>query len=601
MSIFNVLSMIGGLALFLYGMHLMGEGLSKASGGKLESILEKLTSNPVKAVLLGAGVTAVIQSSSATTVMVVGFVNSGIMRLSQAVGIIMGANIGTTATSWILSLTGIEGDNLFVNLLKPSSFSPVLAIIGVVCIMFVKKQKVQDIGKILVGFAILMTGMDAMSSAVEPLADVPQFTQILTMFSTPVLGMLAGLVLTAIIQSSSASGGILQALCSTGSLGFATVIPIIMGQNIGTCVTALISSIGVNRSARRVAVIHIAFNCIGTIILLPILYLVNAFVDFVFMDWTISYAGIALVHTIFNVVVTFLLLPFSKLLEKLAYLVIKQLPEETQKEQLILPGEILLNTPAVAIEACRTSVNDMARLAEDTILKALSLHDNYSESVAHAVSKQEKLLDQYEDKLNAYIVRISKHSIASSDNRTVSKMLHGIGNFERIGDHALNVAQSAQEMHDKQISFSTEAKSELQTMRAALTETVHLAFDAFCKDDLNLAHQVEPMEEVIDTFNMRMKKKHIERLQKAACTVELGYIFQDLLTNFERISDHCSNIAGCLIEIEENRDMHEYLHELKKSDESFQEQYHANLERYMMQLQQFMEQNQQTAEPVKSK
>ena len=601
MDIFGVLALLGGLAIFLYGMDLLGEGLTGASGGKLENILEKLTSNPIKAVLLGAGVTAVIQSSSATTVMVVGFVNSGIMKLRQAIGIIMGANIGTTITSWILSLTGIESDNLFIRMLKPTSFSPILAVIGVVMLVFLKKDKFKNPAKIFIGFALLMYGMEAMSSSVEPLAEVPQFQALLTTFKNPILGMIAGLVFTAIIQSSSASVGILQALCSTGILSYSTVLPIIMGQNIGTCVTALISSIGVNRSARRVAVIHIAFNCIGTIILLPILYLVNAFVDFVFMDWTISYAGIALVHTIFNVVVTFLLLPFSKLLEKLAYLVIKQLPEETQKEQLILPGEILLNTPAVAIEACRTSVNDMARLAEDTILKALSLHDNYSECVAHAVSKQEKLLDQYEDKLNAYIVRISKHSIASSDNRTVSKMLHGIGNFERIGDHALNVAQSAQEMHDKQISFSTEAKSELQAMRAALTETVHLAFDAFCKDDLNLAHQVEPMEEVIDTFNMRMKKKHIERLQKAACTVELGYIFQDLLTNFERISDHCSNIAGCLIEIEENRDMHEYLHELKKSDETFQEQYHANLERYMMQLQQFMEQNQQTAEPVKSK
>ena len=601
MDIFSFLTLFGGLAFFLYGMNVMSSGLEKLAGGKLEVILQKITSNKWKSLLFGVGITAAVQSSSAVTVMLVGLVNSGIMQLGQTIGILMGSNIGTTLTVWLLALSGISGESVFLKLIKPESFSPVLALIGIIMIMTAKHNKTKDIGRILVGFSVLFTGMMMMGESVEPLKDSPSFSHILTAFNNPLVGVLAGAIITAVVQSSAASIGILQSLSITGHITYGMAIPIIMGQNIGTCVTALISSIGVNRSARRVAVIHIAFNCIGTIILLPILYLVNAFVDFVFMDWTISYAGIALVHTIFNVVVTFLLLPFSKLLEKLAYLVIKQLPEETQKEQLILPGEILLNTPAVAIEACRTSVNDMARLAEDTILKALSLHDNYSESVAHAVSKQEKLLDQYEDKLNAYIVRISKHSIASSDNRTVSKMLHGIGNFERIGDHALNVAQSAQEMHDKQISFSTEAKSELQTMRAALTETVHLAFDAFCKDDLNLAHQVEPMEEVIDTFNMRMKKKHIERLQKAACTVELGYIFQDLLTNFERISDHCSNIAGCLIEIEENRDMHEYLHELKKSDESFQEQYHANLERYMMQLQQFMEQNQQTAEPVKSK
>lgn len=600
MDIFSFLTLFGGLAFFLYGMNVMSSGLEKLAGGKLEVILQKITSNKWKSLLFGIGITAAVQSSSAVTVMLVGLVNSGIMQLGQTIGILMGSNIGTTLTVWLLALSGIDGESVFLKLLKPESFSPILALIGIIMIMTAKHNKTKDIGRILIGFSVLFTGMIMMGDSVEPLKDSPAFSQILTAFNNPIIGVLAGAIITAVIQSSAASIGILQSLSITGHITYGMAIPIIMGQNIGTCVTAVISSIGVNRSARRVAIIHIAFNCIGTLILLPILYLVNAFVDFAFMEWTISYAGIAVVHTIFNVVVTFLLLPFSKLLEKLAYFVIQRVPEEeSEKEQLALPDEILLNTPAVAIEACRSAVNDMARLAEDTILKALSLQDEYSETIVHAVKKQEKMLDQYEDKLNAYLVRISKHSIASSDNRTVSKMLHGIGNFERIGDHALNVVQSAQEMHDKEIAFSDEAKAELQVMRSALTETVKLAFDAFCQDSLDLAHQVEPMEEVVDTFNSRMKKQHIQRLQNAACTVELGYIFQDLLTNFERISDHCSNIAGCLIEIEENRDMHEYLHDLKKTDETFQEQYRANLERYMSELEQRLEKNKQMTAAAK--
>lgn len=589
MDIFSFLTLFGGLAFFLYGMNVMSSGLEKLAGGKLEAILRKITSSKLKSLLFGIGVTAAIQSSSAVTVMLVGLVNSGILYLGQTIGILMGSNIGTTITVWLLALSGIDGDSIFLRLLKPSSFSPLLALIGVIMIMMGKHNKTKDIGRILVGFSILFTGMIMMSDSVEPLKDSPAFSKMLTAFNNPVFGVLVGALITAIIQSSAASIGILQSLSITGQLTYGMSIPIIMGQNIGTCITALISSIGVNRSARRVAVIHIAFNCIGTLVLLPIFYLVNAFVDFAFIDMPIEYAGIALIHTVFNVVVTIMLLPFSKLLEKLAYLVIKKLPEEeTEKEQIQFPDEILLNTPAFAIEACSASSKEMARLAEKTILDAMQLLDHYDEALAKKVKQQEKDLDLYEDKLNAYLVRISKHSIATADNRTVSKMLHGIGNFERIGDHARNVLESAQEMHEKGIAFSAEAKAELQVMRNALIETVHLAFNAFCEDSLELAHQVEPMEEVIDTMNNRMKAKHIERLQKAACTVELGYIFQDLLTNFERISDHCSNIAGCMIEIEEKQNIHEYLHDLKKTSEAFQEQYQANLERYLSELEQLL-------------
>ncbi len=590
MDIFSFLTLFGGLAFFLYGMNVMSSGLEKLAGGKLEVILRKATSNKWKSLLFGIGITAAVQSSSAVTVMLVGLVNSGIMELGQTIGILMGSNIGTTLTVWLLTLSGIDGESVFLRLLKPESFSPLLALIGIIMIMVAKHNKTKDIGRIMVGFSVLFTGMTMMGDAVEPLQDSPAFSQILTAFNNPLVGVIAGAVITAVIQSSAASIGILLSLSVTGHITYAMAIPIIMGQNIGTCITAVISSIGVDRSARRVAIVHIAFNCIGTIVLLPLLYLVNAFVDFAFMDATISYTGIAIVHTFFNVAVTLMLMPFSRYLEKLAYLVIKKLPEEESgKEQLALPDEILLNTPAVAIEACRSSVNDMAQLAQNTILKALMLQDDYSESLIHDVSKQEKNLDLYEDKLNAYLVRISKHSISSSDNRTVSKMLHGIGNFERIGDHALNVVQSIQEMHEKGIAFSAEADAELRIMREALIETVQLAIRAFCEDNLELAHQVEPMEEVIDTFNARMKKNHILRLQNEECTVELGYIFQDLLTNFERISDHCSNIAGRLIEIDENRDMHEYLHDLKKKDEGFQEQYHANLDRYVKRLNAYLE------------
>jgi len=567
MSIFNVLSMIGGLALFLYGMHLMGEGLSKASGGKLESILEKLTSNPVKAVLLGAGVTAVIQSSSATTVMVVGFVNSGIMRLSQAVGIIMGANIGTTATSWILSLTGIEGDNLFVNLLKPSSFSPVLAIIGVVCIMFVKKQKVQDIGKILVGFAILMTGMDAMSSAVEPLADVPQFTQILTMFSNPVLGMLAGLVLTAIIQSSSASVGILQALCSTGSLGFATVIPIIMGQNIGTCVTALISAVGANKNAKRAALVHLYFNIIGTIVFMILFYSINALFPFSFMEESATQVG--------------------NMLVKLACLTIRDNPNDAldnPADEFSLLDERFLDKPSLAMEHCMQVTNNMAELSKRCLFTAIGLFRDYSDTQSEAVSTMEERVDRYEDMLGTYLMKLSGKDLSAKDSENLSLMLHTIGNFERISDHACNLCDAAKEMAEKNMAFSEKATQELHIFTEAVKEIVNTSFSAFKKEDVELAGTVEPLEEVIDDLNMELKTRHIRRLREGKCTIELGFAHSDILNNLERVSDHCSNIAVDVIQSDkENFDTHEYLDAMKNRDnQQFAREYKEYKEKYRL-------------------
>ena len=585
MDFFGLLSMIGGLALFLYGMDTMGQGLEKLSGGRLERILEKLTSNPIKAVLLGAGVTAVIQSSSATTVMVVGFVNSGIMKLTQAVGIIMGANIGTTVTSWLLSLTGIESGNFFVQLLKPSSFSPVLALIGMIFIMFTKNEKKKNLGTIMIGFAILMFGMETMSDAVKPLADVPEFTGLLTMFSNPILGMIAGAVLTAIIQSSSASVGILQALCATGAVSFGSAIPIIMGQNIGTCVTALLSSIGVNRSAKRVACVHICFNCIGTLIILPIFYGLYWLLDFAFVASSIDPAGVALVHTIFNIVTTAMLLPFTKLLEKLAYTLVRDSKKEKEaKEKHAMLDERLLATPAVAIEVCHGVTIEMGELSKKTMELAIGMLFQYDKDIEEQIEENENRIDKYEDKLNAYLVRISKHSISSKDNRTVSKMLHCIGNFERIGDHAVNIMESAHELHEKGLHFSGDAAKELRTLCDALLETLDLAFQAFEKDDLAIAHQVEPLEEVIDTLNLELKNRHIKRLQNEECTVELGYIYQDLLTNIERISDHCSNIAGVLIEIDEKQNIHKYLYKLKETDETFQESYHEYLNHYYLEL-----------------
>ena len=571
MDFFDVLNMLLGLALFLFGMNLMGDSLAAASGGRLEKILEKLTNNPFKAVAMGAAVTAVIQSSSATTVMVVGFVNSGIMKLNQAVGIIMGANIGTTITAWLLSLTGIESSSFLLQMCKPSSFCPILAVIGIVITMFSKDEKKKNIANIMIGFAILMTGMDTMSAAVKPLKDVPEFTSILTRFSNPLLGLLAGLVLTAIIQSSSASVGILQALCLSGAVGFSTALPIIMGQNIGTTVTALISSIGANKNAKRTALIHVYFNVIGTTVFMLGFYLIHAIVDFPFMHEMAAPADIATVHTIFNVTATVILLPFSKQLVKLAQISIPEeevVVEKTHAQKVLgILDPRFLEMPSYAIEQSRNAAESMAELAEESINLAMDLLGNYDEKKAARVVELEDEIDQFEDQIGSYLVKASSKNLSTEDSHTASVILHCIGDFERISDHARNIKEAAQEMFEKNLEFSDKAKAELEVFKRAIHDILLLSMQSFRENNLDLAKQVEPLEEVIDKLNLDIKQRHVKRLRKGKCTIELGFILSDITTNFERISDHCSNIAVCLLEVSEDEfDTHAYVNELKKDD-----------------------------------
>lgn len=571
MDIFDVLTMLGGLALFLYGMHTMGEGLTKVSGGKLERILEKLTSNPIKAVLLGAMVTAVIQSSSATTVMVVGFVNSGIMKLNQAIGIIMGANIGTTITAWILSLSGIESDSLFMQFLKPSNFAPVLALVGIVFIMFLNSQKKKDIGMILIGFAVLMFGMDTMSGAVKPLADVPEFTGVLTMFSNPVLGMLAGAFLTAVIQSSSASVGILQALCATGSITYGTAFPIILGQNIGTCVTALISSIGASKNARRAALVHLYFNIIGTTVFMILFYSINAVVSFDFFGDVAGPAGIAVIHTVFNVFATLILLPFARGLEKLAYITIREDEDEKEKKEMgSLLDERFLEQPAFAMERCRQVAAAMAELSQKALTESISLITRYDEKKAKAVYRMEDEVDHYEDLLGSYLVKLSSRNLTEKDSRSLSTILHCIGDFERISDHAINIEEAARKLYEQKLKFSEKAVGEVQVFTRAVTDILNLSIRAFEEEDEELANDIEPLEEVVDRLNKKMKKRHVKRLQNGKCSIETGLILSDLATNFERVADHCSNIGVCVIQIKEDVfDTHEYLDTLDKGEDTY--------------------------------
>lgn len=588
MDFFSILSLIGGLALFLYGMNVMGDGLAKVSGGKMERILETLTSNPLKAVGLGAAVTAVIQSSSATTVMVVGFVNSGIMKLHQAVGVIMGANIGTTITSWILSLSGIESDSFFIQLFKPTSFSPILAIIGVAFLMFAKSEKKKDIGMIFIGFAVLMFGMDSMSGAVKPLADVPEFTSILTRFSNPILGMLAGTVLTAVIQSSSASVGILQALCVTGAVSFDVAIPIIMGQNIGTCVTALLSAVGANKNARRAAMVHLYFNVIGTIVFMILFYTINSFVHFGFMGHAANAAGIAVVHTTFNVFATLLLLPFSRGLERLAILTIRDKKEEAAGEETAVQTQLLdmrfLDKPAFAMEQSRHVVNLMAKEAQNALHSSLSLIEGFHEEQAKQVSALEDHVDQYEDALGTYLVKLSQKDLNQKDSHDLSIMLHCIGDFERISDHAVNIMQSAQEMQKKQMRFSEKAMTELQVIARAVNDIFDAAYQVFITRDQELAKQVEPLEEVIDELNMELKNRHIRRLREGKCTIEQGFVLSDITTSLERIADHCSNIAVCITQVPEDTfDTHSYLNDMKReSNEEFRRIMETSRKRYIL-------------------
>lgn len=571
MDFFNVLNMLLGLAMFLFGMNLMGDSLAAASGGRLEKILEKLTNNPIKAVTMGAAVTAVIQSSSATTVMVVGFVNSGIMKLNQAVGIIMGANIGTTVTAWILSLAGIESDSFLLQMCKPSSFSPILAIVGIAITMFSKNEKKRNIANIMIGFAILMTGMDTMSAAVKPLRDVPEFTSLLTRFSNPFLGLLAGLILTAVIQSSSASVGILQALCISGTVGFSTALPIIMGQNIGTTITALISGIGANKNAKRTALIHVYFNVIGTAVFMIGFYIIHAIIDFPFMGEMATPADIATVHTIFNVTATLILLPFSKQLVKLATISIPEeevVVEQTHAQQVLgILDPRFLEMPSYAIEQSRNAACSMAELAEESINLAMELIANYDEAKAKRVVELEDEIDIFEDQIGSYLVKVSSKNLSQADSHTASVILHSIGDLERISDHARNIKEAAQEMFEKNLEFSDKAKGELEVFKRAIHDIVKLTMLSFLEEDLKLAAQVEPLEEVIDRLNDEIKQRHVKRLRKGKCTIELGFVLSDITTDLERISDHCSNIAVCLLEVHDDElDSHAYINELKKDN-----------------------------------
>ena len=569
MDLFGVLNMICGLALFLYGMHVMGEGLSRMSGGKLESILERLTQSRIRAVLLGAAVTAVIQSSSATTVMVVGFVNSGIMRLSQAAGIIMGANIGTTITSWILSLTGIESSNIVLRLLKPSSFTPVLAIVGVAFLMFTRSEKKHNIGTILIGFTVLMCGMQMMSDAVKPLADVPEFTSILLKFTNPVLGMLAGLLLTAVIQSSSASVGILQALCVTGAVTYGAALPIIMGQNIGTCVTAILSGIGASKNARRAALIHLYFNIIGTVLFMTVFYAINAVFPFAFLTQPANAAGIAVIHTVFNVLATLVLLPFSHGLERLATLTIRDDEQAERIDDFQLLDERFLATPAFAVDQCRVVAARMAELTQEAIFEAIDLIDGgeFSEEKAERIEALETKIDRYEDNLGTYMVKLSRAQLSREDGHTVSVLLHSISDFERISDHAVNLLDSAREMNDKKLTFSPMAASELHVFAQAVRDIVKRSTDCFLRSDVELARTVEPLEACIDELNVTIKSRHIERLTNGQCTIQLGFVLADISTNFERVSDHCSNIAIYQIQVPKDEyDAHEYLLNIQRQD-----------------------------------
>lgn len=579
MNIYDAFHLMGGLALFLFGMNIMGDSLEKRAGRRLKVILEQLTRSPLKAALLGMGVTAIIQSSSATTVMVVGFVNSGIMQLRQAIGVVMGANIGTTITAWILSLTGITSDSFWVTLLKPSTFSPLLAFTGIVMLLFGKRHR--DTAGILLGFSVLMYGMETMSGAVNGLSKDPAFINTLMLFSNPLFGVLAGAVVTAIIQSSSASIGILQAFANSGTLTFGTAIPIIMGQNIGTCITAVLSSIGANRSAKRVAVVHLLFNLIGTMVFLPAFYALYALLGLDFLNQPINAFYIAISHSAFNVMTTAMLFPFINVLEMLAYKVVR---DDHKRERQALLDERFLSTPSIAIEQSRRLTARMAMETHAAFLKADALLEKYDEAEAENVLAIENQVDLYEDELGDYLVKVSAQNMSDIESRDVSKLLHSIDDLERICDHAINISESAQELHEKDIQFSPEATQQMRVMRAAVREILDMAVNAFVQNDIALAKRVEPLEEVVDLLRTNIRQGHIERLRTGACTIELGFVLGDLLTNLERVSDHCSNIATAVIEIEMHGsvDAHAYQKSLRSGEAGarFQQEFDAYLKKY---------------------
>ena len=580
MSIFNVFTLMGGIAMFLYGMDLMGKSLEQTAGSKLQGILSTMTASPVRALLLGMAVTAVIQSSGATTVMAVGFVNSGLMELHQAIGVIMGANVGTTVTGWLLSLSGLEGDSVITQMLNPNAWSPILGFIGIWLYTFGKDRR-RGVGKIMLGFAILMTGMGIMSSAMSPLADEPWFMQLFLSFKNPVLGVIAGAVLTAVLQSSSASVGILQALCSTGAVTFSAAVPIIMGQNIGTTVTALISSAGANKNAKRTAFVHLYFNLIGTVVFLLGFYGLNAVIGFSFFNETANTFGIAIVHTVFNVVTTAILLPFNRVLERLAIMTVPDSPTDSGEQHSLL-DERLLTTPSVAVGRAMLVGGDMAEICRTALLQAMSTTRVWNDAIADEVTRKEDAVDHYEDVLGTYLVKLSAKHLSQDDNRTVNTLLHTIGDFERVSDHAVNLIKAAKEIRDKSIQFSEEALNDLSVLEAAVQDIVNRTVDAFQKNDVYAAKKIEPLEEVVDGLVREVKSRHIMRLQAGACSIEYGFVLDDLLTNYERIADHCSNIAVAMIEVSLDRfDTHEYLNAVKHGEDvKFERRYEKYRDRY---------------------
>ena len=578
MTIFDVLTLIGGLCLFLFGMNVMGNALERRAGEKLRVILGKLTKNKATGFLTGLGVTAIIQSSSATTVMVVGFVNSGLMTLKQAINVIMGANIGTTVTAWILSLGGIESDNTFVQLLKPTAFTPILALIGIIFTMMSKSDSKKDTGTILLGFATLMFGMDTMSGAVEGLKDVPEFTELFILFTNPILGVLAGAILTAIIQSSSASVGILQALSVTGKVTFGSAVPIIMGQNIGTCITALLSSVGTNKNAKRAALVHLSFNIIGTIILLTLFCIIKSLVHIPLLDKSATHMGIAIAHSAFNILCTAFLLPLSGLLEKLA---MKLIPDDKKPEKNVELDERLLATPQIALVQCGEVAGEMARISVDALKKGITALYKYDKELADEVRHLENRSDHYEDILSAYLVKLSSSNISEHDSVESAKLLKIIGDFERISDHSVNLLESAEEMKEKGIEFTDNAKKEINTLCNAVTEILDLTYKAYIDNDIKTAYLVEPLEQVIDGLKEKMRTHHILRLQQGECSIIAGFVWSDLLNNLERTADHCSNIAGCLIEAANNKmTIHEDLRDIRSNSQDYWDKYKNYLGKY---------------------
>ncbi len=580
MDLFDILSLIGGLCLFLLGMNLMGEHLEKFAGSGLRSLLTKITNNPFSGFLVGMVVTAIIQSSSATTVMVVGFVSAGMMTLRQSINVIIGANVGTTVTSWIVSLSGIEGDSLVMKMLKPTSFSPILALIGIVLIMVCKSRRKKDLGMILLGFTVLMFGMDAMSDAVSGLRTMPEFTNIMAAVSNPVMGILVGAVVTAIIQSSSASVGILQALCSTGAITYSAAIPIILGQNIGTCITAMISTLGATRDAKRAAFVHLYFNFFGTILVAALFYAGHAIFAFPFYNDAMNATHIAIVHTLFNLFCTLVFLPCGKLLEKLA---VKTVREKTVVDEFRLLDEHLLSNPSIALAQSEETVRGMANEAVAAMQSAIGLLDHYSSDIAKSIEDTESKVDRYEDRTGSYLIRVSAQELSEDESAEAAKLQRVIGDFERISDHAVNVMESAQELQEKKLKFSDQATKELAVMKAAVSEIIVLSAKAFCENDMEAAVRVEPLEQIIDDLRERIRLNHTLRLQKSECTIEHGFVLSDILTNLERVSDHCSNIAGCVLETSKDElDMHRYLASVRTESETYRNLLAEYREKYML-------------------